>query len=142
MRARRTRRAGLLRTAVAVLLGFPHRREAAPPRAPWRDRSASALEAPMPAEHPLQFGRAYQLPPSGRGNGIEALFWTPAQRLPAERVDAVLAALRDHDIAAWVAPARLPGVDHRAADAPHDLWVASTRSDDALDVVMRALRER
>jgi hypothetical protein len=94
----------------------------------------------MPAVNPLQFGRAYQLPPFGRGNGLEALFWTPSERLPAAVVDDVLAALRLEGVAAWVAPARLPAVDHRSADAPHDLWVASDRLDEAQDVVMRVLR--
>lgn len=133
-------RAGLLRSAVAVVLGLSRRRDPAPVRAPWRDRAAASYEAPMPADHPLQFGRAYQLPPFGRGNGVEALFWTPTERLAAEHVDAALVALRDRDIAAWVAPARLPGVDRRAADAPHDLWVASDRFDEGQDVVMRLLR--
>ena len=140
MRARRTtapRR--LLRSAVTIVLGLSPRRNAAPVRVPWRDRSAASYEAPMPAANPLQFGRAYQLPPFGRGNGLEALFWTPSERLPAGRVDAVLAALRECDIPAWVAPARIPGVDHRSADAPHDLWVAADRSDEALDEVMRLL---
>ena len=96
----------------------------------------------MAAANPLQFGRAYQLPPFGRGNGLDALFWTPSERLPAERVDAALAALRARDIPAWAAPARLPGIDHRSADAPHDLWVASDRFDEAQDVVMRVGRPR
>ncbi len=145
MRPRRSpasRRAGLLRSAITVILGLSRRSEAAPVRLPWRDRAASAYEAPMPAENPLQFGRAYQLPPFGRGNGIDALFWTPSERLPAEQVDAVLEALREEDIPAWVAPARLPGVDHRAAAAPHDLWIGADRSDAAQDVVMRVLAHR
>jgi hypothetical protein len=142
MRPRRNpaRRAGLLRYAVTAVLGLSRRRDVAPARVPWRDRAAASYEAPMPADHVLQFGRAAQLPPFGRGNGIEALFWTPCGRLPAERVDAVLASFRERDIAAWVAPARLPGVDHRSPDVPHDLWVASARLDEAQDVVMRMLR--
>lgn len=95
----------------------------------------------MPAANPLQFSRAYQLPPFGRGNGLDALFWTPSERLPAERVDAVLESFRELDIAAWAAPARLPGIDPRSGDAPHDLWVASDRLDEAQDVVMRLRRE-
>jgi hypothetical protein len=140
MRARRTaapRRSGLLRSAVTIVLGLSRRRNVAPVRVPARDRAAASYEAPMPAANPLQFGRAYQLPPFGRGNGLEALFWAPSERLPAERVDAVLAALRECDIPAWVAPARIPGVDHRSAGAAHDLWVAADRSDESMDVVMR-----
>ena len=128
---------GLLRSVVTIVLGLSGRRDIAPVRVPRRDRPAASYEAPMPAANPLQFGRAYQLPPFGRGNGLDALFWTPSERLPAERVDAVLAALRERDIPAWVAPARIPGVDHRSADAPHDLWAAADRSDEALDVVVR-----
>jgi hypothetical protein len=93
----------------------------------------------MPAQNPLQFGRAYQLPPTGRGNGLEALFWTPIERLPADRVDAALDAFRSRDIPAWSAAARLPGVDRRAATAPHDVWVASDRVDEAGDVLIRLL---
>jgi hypothetical protein len=143
MRRRRTtapRRSGLLRSAVAIVLGLSRRRDVVPVRAPRRDRVTASYEAPMPAANPFQFGRAYQLPPFGRGNGLEALFWTPAERLPPERVDAVLAALHEHDIPAWAAPARIPGVDRRSA--PCDLWVAADRSDEALDVVMRLLSSR
>ena len=143
MRGRRTtaaRRSGLLRSAITIVLGLSRRRDVAPARVPWRDRAAASYEAPMPAANPLQFGRAYQLPPFGRGNGLEALFWTPSERLPAERVDAVLESFRERDIAAWAAPARLPQVDRRSAAAPHDLWVASARLDEAQDLVMRLLR--
>ena len=139
-RAAAPRRAGLLRYAVTAVLGISGRRDVAPVRASWRDRAAASFEAPMPADHALQFGRAFQLPPFGRGNGIEALFWTPAERVPAERVDTVLTELRGRDIAAWAAPARLPGVDRRSVDAPHDLWVVADRFDEAQDVVMRMLR--
>jgi hypothetical protein len=142
MRPRRVpaRRAGLLRYAVTALLGLSRRRDVAPARLPWRDRAAASYEAPMPAANPLQFGRAYQLPPFGRGNGIDALFWTPMERVPAERVDAVLESFRERDIAAWAAPARLPDVDRRSTGGPHDLWVASARLDEAQDLVMRMLR--
>lgn len=131
------RSAGLWRYAATAVLGLT-RRSAPPPaagRMPWRDRSVSSFEAPLAANDPLQLGRAAQLPPFGRGNGIEALFWTPLARLDADRVDAVLAALAADDIAAWVAPVRgrAPG------DAPHDLWVGSLRLDAAQDVVMRVL---
>lgn len=135
------RRSGLLRSAVAVVLGLSRRHEAPPAAAPWRDRSVPSIDAPMPAVNPLQFGRAFQLPPFGRGNGLEAVFWSPAERLPRDRVDAVMAALLEEGIAAWAAPARLPGADRRAA-GPHDLWTAADRADDAQDVVMRVLAER
>ncbi|MGT2426506.1 hypothetical protein [Amnibacterium kyonggiense] len=142
-RRRRTsgRRSGLLRSAVTIVLGLSRRREAPPAAAPWRDRSLPSIDAPMPAVNPLQFGRAFQLPPFGRGNGLEAVFWTPGERLPAGRVDAALAALRAAGIAAWAAPARLPGGDRRAA-GPQDLWTAADRADDAQDVVMRVLAGR
>ncbi|MBW4041980.1 MAG: hypothetical protein HIU86_07600 [Acidobacteria bacterium] len=145
MRRRRStaaRRSGLLRSAVTIVLGLSRRRDVAPVRLPWRDRSATSYEAPMPAVNPLQFGRAYQLPPFGHGNGLEALFWTPGERVPAERVEPALAALREHDIAAWAAAARLPGVDHRSAEAPHDLWVAADRLDEAQDLLMWVARGR
>ena len=61
--------------------------------------------------------------------------------MPAERVEAAFAVFRERDIAAWAAPARLHGGDRRAATAPHDLWVAADRLDEAQDVVMRVLRE-
>jgi hypothetical protein len=142
MRPRRipARRAGLLRYAVTAVLGLSRRRDVAPARTTGRDRAVASYEAPMPAANPLQFGRAYQLPPFGRGNGLEALFWSPIERLPADRVDAVLESFRERDVPAWAAPARLPGTDHRSTHAPHDLWVASSRLDEAQDVVMRMLR--
>jgi hypothetical protein len=133
------RRSGLLRYTITAVLGLTPRRDVAPARAPWRDRAAAGYEAPMSATNPLQFTRAYQLPPFGRGNGIEALFWTPSERLPAASVDAVLESLRERDVAAWVAPAVLPRVDRRDPAAPHDLWVAADRADEAQDVVMRVL---
>jgi hypothetical protein len=101
------RAAGIWRYAATAVLGFPRRPQApAAARAPWRDGSASSYEAPLAADDPLQLGRAAQLPPFGRGNGIDALFWTPLARLQAERVDDVLAALEAEDIAGWVAPCR------------------------------------
>ena len=133
----RRRGAGLWRYAAAAVLGLSRRTEAAPVRAPWRDRSTSSYEAPLAADDPLQLGRAAQLPPFGRGNGLEALFWTPLARLASDRVDAVLAALAEADIAAWVAEVR--GASAPAGDRPHDLWVGSLRLDDAQDVVMRVL---
>lgn len=136
------RRTGLRRSAIIAVLGLARRQPpAAPGRTPWRDRAASSFEAPLPAVDPLQFGRAYQLPPFGRGNGVEALFWTPAARLPADRVDAVLAALAALDIAGWVAAVRAPGLP-RDDDGPHDLWVGSAGLDDAQEVVMRVLSAR
>jgi hypothetical protein len=135
----RRRGAGLWRIAAAAVLGLSRRTEAAPVRAPWRDRSASSYEAPLAADDPLQLGRAAQLPPFGLGNGIEALFWTPLARLAGDRVDAVLVALAQADIAAWAAAVR--GSAGPAADRPHDLWVGSLRLDDAQDVVMRVLAE-
>jgi hypothetical protein len=135
----RRRGAGLWRIAAAAVIGLSRRTEAAPVRAPWRDRSASSYEAPLAADDPLQLGRAAQLPPFGRGNGIEALFWTPLARLAGDRVDAALAALAEDDIAAWAAAVR--GPTGAGADHPHDLWVGSLRLDDAQDVVMRVLAE-
>lgn len=133
-------RGGLLRSAVAVALGLSRRRQVPPPRTSSRDSAVAGIEAPLPADNLLQFGRAYQLPPSGRGNGLEALFWAPAERLPADVVDEVLAVLRERDVPAWVAPARLPGASRSAA--PHDLWVGSDRLHEAEDLVMEVRRRR
>jgi hypothetical protein len=119
------------------VLGFSRRPEPQAVRAPWLDRSVSSYEAPLAADDPLQLGRAAQLPPFGRGNGVEALFWTPLARLDATRADGVLAALAVEDIAAWVAPA--PPASPADRRAPHDLWVASLRLDAAQDVLMRVL---
>jgi hypothetical protein len=130
------RSVALWRTLVTAALGLAPQRSAAPERSPWRTASASSYEAPLPAADPLQFGRAYQLPPFGRGNGLDALFWTPVARLPVDRVDAALAALEDEDIPAWAAPARTA---ERVADDQHDLWVASGRLDEGQDVLMRVL---
>jgi hypothetical protein len=116
------------------VLGFTRRRDPSPSasRTPWRDRSASSYEAPLAATD-LQLGRAAQLPPFGRGNGIDALFWTPLARLAPERIDPVLDALRSADIAAWVAPVRGTGAGE------HDLWVASLGLDAAQDVLMQVV---
>ena len=136
------RRSGLRRSAIIAVLGLTRRQPpAAGSRAPWRDRSASSYEAPLPAVDPLQFGRAYQLPPFGRGNGIDALFWTPSARLAEEHVEEVLLALAALDIAAWVAAVRAPGL-RRDGRGPHDLWVASARLDDAQEAVMRVQSDR
>jgi hypothetical protein len=124
------------------VLGLSGRRPIAPARVPWRDRAVAKFETPMPAAHPLQFGRAYQLPPFGRGNGLDALFWAPSARLPADRVDDVLTALAAEDIAAWVAPVRTPEAARRAADRPQDLWIAAAQSDRGTDVLMRVLAGR
>jgi hypothetical protein len=133
------RSAGIWRYAATAVLGFTRRpAPAAPARAPWRDRSSSSYEAPLAADDPLQLGRPAQLPPFGRGNGIDALFWTPLARLRADRVDAVLAALQEEDIAGWVAPA--PPARRTDAMAPHDLWVGSLRLEAAQDLLMRVLR--
>ena len=128
----------LWRYGVSAALGLgPQRVAARAERSPWRTRSASSFEAPLPAADPLQFGRAYQLPPFGRGNSLDALFWTPVARLAADRVDAVLAALEAEDVPAWAAPVRTRA--RRSADDPHDLWVASGRSDEGQDVLLRVL---
>jgi hypothetical protein len=124
---------------VTAILGLSGRRVPAARTDRFRrSAAASSYEAPVAGADQLQFGRAYQLPPFGRGNGIEALFWTSLARLPAERVDEVLDALRAADIPAWAAPAR--GGAARPADPPHDLWVASAQLDPAQDVLMQVLR--
>jgi hypothetical protein len=136
----RPRTRGLLRYAVTALLGLSGRRVPTADRRPDRARSASSYEAPLAAD-PMLLGRAAQLPPTGRGNGVEALLWTPIARLAPERVEAVLAALAAEDLAAWAAPVpRPPGV-RGGADRPHDLWVGSLRLDAAQDVLLRALAE-
>jgi hypothetical protein len=132
------RSAGLWRYAAAAVLGLPHRSPPQPVRVPWREGSASSYEAPLAGTDLLQLGRAAQLPPFGRGNGVEALFWTPLARLEPDRVDAVLEALADAGIAGWAAPA--PGTARTDPAAPHDLWVASLRLDAAQDLLMRVLR--
>jgi hypothetical protein len=132
-----TRSAGLWRYAATAVLGFPRRPDAPVARAPWLDRSVSSYEAPLAADDPLQLGRAAQLPPFGHGNGVDALFWTPLARLAADRVDGVLAALAEEDIAGWVAP--VPPASPADRRAPRDLWVASLRLDAAQDLLMRVL---
>jgi hypothetical protein len=147
MSRKRTRRAprraaALWGYAVTALLGLPARRapEAPAARRP-RDPGASSYEATDGADNELQFNRAYWLPPHGRGNGLEALFWAPLAALPGERVDAVLGALADAGIAAWAAASgRQHGLGTPAGATPHDLWVGSTDLDRAQDVVMRTLR--
>jgi hypothetical protein len=140
-RARARRSAALWGYALTAVIGLPARRVRQPGAGrPQRDRAASSYEAPVDAANQLQFGRAYWLPPFGRGNGLEALFWAPLAELPADRVEAVLRALGEQDIPAWAAV-----TGHRRAartspaDRPHALWVASAQLDDAQDVVMRAL---
>jgi hypothetical protein len=120
-------------TAITALLGLARRRDpAARDRAdPWREASASSYEAPLDASSPLRFTRAAQLPPFGRGNGVEALFWTPVARLRPQQVDAVLEALGEQGIPAWAAPTR--------GDAMLDLSVGSERLNEAQDLLMRLL---
>lgn len=128
----RGRRGAVLRSAVAMLLGLPPRRPSG--ERTRRAAAVSSYEAPMAASDGLQLGRAYWLPPFGRGNGLDALFWAPVARIEEARVDAVLAALREADIPAWAAPVRVAqGVQS------HDLSVEAGRLDAAQDVVMRVL---
>ncbi|MDH2442817.1 hypothetical protein QDR37_02545 [Amnibacterium sp. CER49] len=117
-------------------------RRPAPPAGGERRRNAAAssFEAPAEAANPLQFGRAYQLPPFGHGNGLDALFWTPLAELAPGQVDAVLEALRARGIPAWAAPARRE--TRPTPEGRHDLWVASGELNDAQEAVMRALAER
>jgi hypothetical protein len=140
-RSRGGRRSALWRYALTVLLGLRVRRErpVAADRA-RRNPAASSFEAPMEAANELQFSRAYQLPPFGHGNGLDALFWTPIAALPADQAEQALAALAAADIPAWTAP---EGRDRRsrqpAADRKQDGWVASAQVDDAQEVVRRLL---
>jgi hypothetical protein len=133
--------AALWRYVVTAVLGLPARRPAERSSArQQRDAAASSYEAPVDAANQLQFNRAYWLPPFGRGNGLEALFWAPLAELPGKRVDTVLCALGDEGIPAWAASAERGGrAGSSSIDDPHDLWVASAQLDDAQDVVMRAL---
>lgn len=133
MGSARRRNGAVWRSAVAVLLGLPPRRSPGPGERKRRSAAASSYESPAAATNGLQFGRAYWLPPFGRGNGIEALFWAPLAQVPGGKVDAALTALAEADIAAWAAPVR--GAEAEA----HDLAVASARLDDAQDVLMRVL---
>lgn len=135
------RAAALWGYAVTALLGLPARRmpERATARRP-RDPAASSYEASDSAANQLQFNRAYWLPPHGRGNGLEALFWAPLAVLPGARVDAVLRALHEEGIPAWAAvTGREHGTGAAAAERPHDLSVAASDLDRAQDVVMRVL---
>ncbi len=127
----------LMRSAVSVLLGLSGRRTP-PAERGRRSAAVSSFEAPIAAANELQFGRAYWLPPFGRGNGLEALFWAPIAQVPAALADAALEALAAEDIAAWAAPAK--GSDADARGVPEDLWVASADLDAAQDVLMRVLR--
>jgi hypothetical protein len=148
MSRKRTRRAprraaALWGYAVTALLGLPARRapEAPAARRP-RDPGASSYEATDGADNELQFNRAYWLPPHGRGNGLEALFWAPLAELAAERIDRALDALRAEGIPAWAA---VSGRERGTAATPsserhHDLWVGSADLDRAQDVLMRVLR--
>lgn len=133
------RAAALWGYAVTALLGLPARRtpERSPLRRP-RDPAASSYEAADGADNELQFNRAYWLPPHGRGNGLEALFWAPLADLPGDRVEPVLRALQERGIAAWAAESRRERAT-APADRRHDLWVASAELHEAQDVVMRAL---
>lgn len=135
-RSGRRKRAGLWRYAAAAVLGFTRRQAPPSPRTPWRDRSASSYEAPLAADDQLQLGRAAQLPPFGRGNGIDALFWMPLARLRADRVDAAFAALAAADIAAWAAPVR------GSRDGRQDLFVGSLSFEAAEDLLRPVLRDR
>src|SRR4051812_5117986 len=138
-RAGAPRGAALWRYAVTAVLGLPGRSpRATSAERSRRDPASSSYEQEVGAANQLQFGRAYWLPPFGRGNGLDALFWAPLAELPGHRVDAVLTALSEAGIPAWAA-ARSHGAEPPAAAPFHALWVASARLDDAQDVLMRAL---
>ena len=125
--------------AVVAVLGLVPRSAPATARSGWRRAEASGFEAPADAVNPLQFGRAYQLPPFGRGNGLEALFWTPLARVRGEHAEPVLAALARAGIAGWAAPVRSRIGAARGTGAGEDLWAASVDLERAQDVLMRAL---
>ncbi|MFD1722753.1 hypothetical protein [Amnibacterium endophyticum] len=133
------RRAASWRWTAAALLGLTGPARPASSRSPFRRSEASGYEAPAAAVNPLQFGRAYQLPPFGRGNGIEALFWTPLARVPADIAPGVLVALAAAGIPGWAAPVR-PA--RRGAPPHEDLWASSAEVERAQDVVMQVLRDR
>jgi hypothetical protein len=141
----RPRRVGWWRYALSAVLNLTGR----PPaqrqdRTRRRDAASSSYEAPLPAADPLQFGRAYWLPPFGYGNGLEALFWTTLAEVPQERVDVVLAALKEQDIPAWTAEVRGRAPSRLAPGTapPWALWVASAQLDAAQDVLVRVLADR
>jgi len=134
------RSAALWRYALTAVLGLPARSPREPSAARVRrDPSASSYEESVGAANQLQFGRAYWLPPFGRGNGLDALFWAPLAELPADRVDAALAALRDDGIPAWAASAGERSAAAPPPDVPFRLWTASGQLDDAQDVLLRVL---
>lgn len=130
--------AALWRYALTVLLGLPRRpARASATAAPRPGPAASSFEAPVEAVNELQFTRAYWLPPFGRGNGRDALFWAPLADVPEDRVDAVLRALDERGIPSWAA--RIRGRSDRPAQrgGPHALWVESGQLEDAQNVLMR-----
>lgn len=125
------------RYSLLTLLGLSWGRDVRADRPSRRAVAASGWEAPADAVNPLQFGRPYQLPPFGRGNGLEALFWAPLARMPAARAEACLDALAREDIPGWAAPVRRSGASEPGTQ---DVWAASASLDAAQDVLMRVLR--
>ena len=105
-------------------------------------------ESPISAVDLIRTGREYWLPPTGFGNGLDALFWVCIADVPRKRVPSILAALREADIPGWAAP--LPS----QLAVPHTLtrqrgpepvlyrvWVATIMLNAAEDVLMRVLSE-
>ncbi|MFB9166612.1 hypothetical protein [Arthrobacter psychrochitiniphilus] len=61
-------------------------------------------ESPISAVDSMNLGLPFWLPPFGRGNGRQALYWAALADLPERMVDPALAALGAEDIPAWASP--------------------------------------
>ena len=61
-------------------------------------------ETPISAVDSMNLGLPFWLPPFGRGNGVQALYWAALADLPERLVTPALAALGAEDIAGWASP--------------------------------------
>jgi len=101
---------------------------------------SSANEQPIAAPDAISMGRPYWLPPAGRGNGLDARFWSQIAQVPQAMADPLLLSLRDAGIPGWASAVHPFGQPHPDdPEAPYDVWIATERHDAGEEVVMRYL---
>lgn len=99
----------------------------------------SSDEQRIPDRDLARAGRAYWLPPSGHGNGLDADVWCQIAQVPRAIADPLLWELRMSGIPAWAAPD--PPFHEARVETPYDIWIATDRFDSAEDLVMRFLSD-
>ncbi|HWU46097.1 MAG TPA: hypothetical protein VN133_05005 [Humibacter sp.] len=101
---------------------------------------SSASEQPITGSDAIYMGRPYWLPPIGRGNGLDARFWSQIAQVPQAMTGPLLSNLRAGGIPGWVSAVHPFGEPHPDdPELPYDVWIATSNFDSGEEVVMRYL---